>query len=408
VLARPEKEAKIRYTSECIVFLATRRCELKMGEVIAVVGGGIFGIAHVWGAIKSGKRVIWVERDQVSQSGSVRNFGMIWPIGQPLGEPTELAVRSAAIWHEVAATTGCWFNRCGSLHLAHHEDEFAVLEEYAAACRREGLPRKLLSLTEIEELAPVANLAGLKGGLYSETEFGVNPPRAIRQLTRWLLEQQSVTSIFGVAALGVEEVSGGSLRVRLADKRTLEVDRVIICSGADVKTLFPEQLAGAALRICKLQMLKTVAQPAGWRCGPHVASGLTLRHYRAFDFCPSLRHLKQRIAADSPELDRFGIHVMCSQNESGEVILGDSHEYDSEIEPFDKQAINDLILRELRKVIRLPTWEIASTWHGVYAKYPEGLWWESEPIPGVHLRTGLGGNGMTLSFGVAERFFVSQ
>lgn len=379
-----------------------------MSEKIAVVGGGILGIAHVWAAIKTGGKVIWIERDRVGQAGSVRNFGMIWPIGQPLGESTELAVRSAAIWQQVAATTGCWFNRCGSLHLAHHEDELAVLEEYAVVCRREGLPRRLLSVSEIDELAPVANPDGLRGGLYSETEFGVNPPQAIVQLTRWLRQQPNVTSIFEVAASSIEERGGGGLRVELADKRSLEVDRVIICSGADLKTLFPEQLALAGLRLCKLQMLKTVAQPGGWLSGPHVASGLSLRHYRGFEFCPSLRLLKHRIATDSPELDQFGIHVMCSQNELGEMILGDSHEYDSEIEPFDKQVINDLMLRELRKVIRLPKWELASAWHGVYAKYPQGLWWESEPIPGVHLRTGLGGNGMTLSFGVAEKFFLNQ
>jgi len=376
-----------------------------MSGTIAVVGGGIFGIAHVWAAVKSGYQVIWIERDRTAQAGSVRNFGMIWPIGQPFGESTDLALRSAAIWQEVSETTGCWLNRCGSLHLAHHEDELAVLEEYAAACLCERLPRRLLSVSEIEQLAPCANPVELKGGLYSETEYGVNPPYAINQLTQWLRQEPGITPIFGAVAVDVQETGGGGLQVKLADQRTLQAERVIVCSGADLRTLFPELIANSEMRLCKLQMLKTVAQPQSLRGGPHLASGLTLRHYRAFDFCPSLPALRNRIAVNSPELDSFGIHVMCSQNEAGEMILGDSHEYDSEIEPFDKQIINDLILRELRKVIRLPRWEIAGTWHGVYAKYPTGLWWEAEPIPGVHLRTGLGGNGMTLSFGIAERFF---
>ena len=79
--------------------------------------------------------------------------------------------------------------------------------------------------------------------------------------------------------------------------------------------------------------------------------------------------MKKRIAAETPELDRYGIHVMASQNDAGEVILGDSHEYDSDIDPFDKAVIDDLILRELSRVIRLPSWEIAERWHGVYAKH---------------------------------------
>lgn len=94
---------------------------------------------------------------------------------------------------------------------------------------------------------------------------------------------------------------------------------------------------------------------------------------------------------------------MASQNHLGQVVLGDSHQYDDEVEPFDESEIDRLIERELRKILVLPTWEMQSRWHGIYAKYTRDIVFEREPEPGVHVCTGLGGNGMTLSLGIAER-----
>jgi glycine/D-amino acid oxidase-like deaminating enzyme len=150
-------------------------------------------------------------------------------------------------------------------------------------------------------------------------------------------------------------------------------------------------------------MLKTVVQPVVHRGSVHVASGLTLRHYAAFQICPALSELKQRVARETPVLDRFGVHVMATQFPNGEVVVGDSHEYGGEITPFDKVEIDELILRELKKVIQLEDWTIRERWHGIYAKHPDLPVFEAEVSEGVHVFTGTGGAGMTMSFGLAER-----
>lgn len=373
---------------------------MSISREVAIVGAGIAGLAHAWSAAERGYRVTLFERTNRASGASIRNFGMIWPIGQPAGELHHVSLRSRERWLQVAGAAGIWANPCGSIHLAHRDDEAAVLQEFVAQSAELGFECAWLSRDEVLNKSAAANPEELRGGLFSPTELCVNPREAVRELPAWLERQHNVQLEFGTTIANIDDG-----QVIASDGRSWRFDEAIVCSGADFQTLFPELFRESGLRVCKLQMLKTAVQPNEWRLGPHLTSGLTLRHYPTFECCATLKELKQRIAKETPELDRFGIHVMVSQNDAGEVILGDSHEYDAEIEPFNKSEIDELMLRELRKLVRLPDWTIAERWHGIYSKNPSAALFEAEPLPDVHVFTGLSGAGMTLSFGLAERFW---
>jgi glycine/D-amino acid oxidase-like deaminating enzyme len=111
----------------------------------------------------------------------------------------------------------------------------------------------------------------------------------------------------------------------------------------------------------------------------------------------------RRLNAELPEYARYGIHVLVSQNGSGELTLGDSHEYGDAITPFDDPRIDELILAYLKTFLMVPELTIAARWHGCYVKHPTEAYVVAHPESNVLVVTGVGGAGMTLSFGLAEQ-----
>jgi D-hydroxyproline dehydrogenase subunit beta len=367
---------------------------------VAVIGGGIVGLAFAWTAARAGRSVVLFERDRQAQGASVRNFGMVWPIGQSAGAPHARALRSRELWLEVAEKAGLAHDPVGSIHLAYHGDEQAVLEEFADRSPQLGFDCRLETPEETLRRSPSVQREGLLASLWSPTEICVDPRQAIARIPGWLAETYGVTLRFGSVVSSVELPL-----VRTTDDERWRVERAIVCGGADFRTLFPATFAGSGLRLCKLQMMRTLPQPDGWKLGPMLAGGLTLCHYPTFQACPSLPALKLRYEQTMPDFVRQGIHVMAAQNFLGEVVIGDSHEYDDAIEPFDKPAIDTMILDYLRGMVRLPDQTIAARWHGIYAKHPTKLIFTAEPQPGVKVVTAPGGAGMTLSFGFAEELW---
>ena len=49
---------------------------------IAIVGAGIVGLAHAYMALRKGYKVVLFDREQFAVGASVRNFGLLWTIGQ--------------------------------------------------------------------------------------------------------------------------------------------------------------------------------------------------------------------------------------------------------------------------------------------------------------------------------------
>jgi D-hydroxyproline dehydrogenase subunit beta len=364
---------------------------------VAIVGAGIVGLAHAYLAAKSGRKVAVFERNPAAVGASVRNFGMIWPIGQPAGPLHEMALRSREIWLEVLEQAQLPFSPTGSLHVAYREDEAALGREFSEKAPSLGYECAWLTPQETLERSRAVRTENLQGALWSATELTVDPRQVTAGLPKFLTERYGTQFSFNTAVRRVE-----TSLLETGDERW-EPDSIIVASGDDFQTLFPEYFRESGVTRCKLQMMRTVAQPRGWSLGPSLAFGLTFKHYPTFQVCSSLQALQDRIARETPEFEEWGIHVMVSQNSAGELTIGDSHEYGLAVDAFDKPAVNRMILDYARRYLRVPTLEIAQHWHGVYAKHPRRAYLSGAPVEGVRVVTVTSGIGMTMSFGIAEQ-----
>lgn len=364
---------------------------------VVVVGAGIVGLACALESARRGHRVTLVERSPRALGASVRNFGMVWPVGQTPGHLFQRAMRSRTVWIELAERAGFAAERCGSLHVARASDELAVLEEFHDRHGAE-FGTRIISAADAVRAAPGLVRDGLLAAMWSPHELSVDPRQAIRAMPTFLRETHGVVTLFGALAIRAEPGS-----VELSDGREIECDHALVCTGEDFQTLFPHEFESCGLTRCKLQMMRTPAQPGGWRLGPHLAAGLTLLHYKAFQNCKALSALRDRIERERPEYLRWGVHVLASQNEAGEVALGDTHEYGLAVEPFCREDLDRFVLTYLCTFLQLPEPRIAERWMGVYPKSTTGATeFVMSPLPGVWIVNGVGGMGMTLSFGLAH------
>jgi len=367
-----------------------------------IIGAGIVGLATARALASRGWQVRIFERNESAIGASIRNFGMIWPIGQATGPMYDRAMLSRRIWKDICTEAKIWHNESGSLHLAYHQDEMQVLEEYA---QENGTRRdcSVLTANQAMQKSDAINPASLIGGLWSGEEMIIESRVAVQQVAAYLEQKYGIEFHFNKA---IARVEGNRV---FSGKNSWQADEVFICSGADFETLYPEIFKETQITKCKLQMMRLVGQPDQWRIGPSLCGGLSLIHYPGFKSAPTLPALRERYEQQYAEYLKWGIHVMVSQNGEGELTVGDSHEYGLTHDPFDKAFIYEMILSYLKTFTRFKDDTVLQTWQGIYPKMTnDEASFITEPESKVTVINGLGGNGMTLSFGLCEQYIQQK
>lgn len=369
---------------------------------LIVVGGGILGAFHAYHAAKLGKRVALFEKDSQSAGSTVQNFGQVVPSGLK-GPWFGYAVRTLEIYHELQQKADFTLRQHGSVYIASDPDEWQLAQELSEIHSAMSYDNILLTTKGLQNRYPYLQPTYAKGAVFYSRDMSVDPHVFIHRLLAYLHEMENVDVYFGQAVVDCHESSLG-VQVRTSWSQTYRASQVVVCSGYVVNLLFADVFAKSGLVISKLQMMQTLPMPDLEMKG-NILTGLTIRRYESFEQCPSFSQVTVPFAYEA--LVRQGIHLLFKQASDGSVIIGDSHEYSpanqaQSLDPVSREEINELILMEAARIVQFPVRAIGKRWTGFYAQHPEGIL-EVNISDKIHIRTGIGGKGMSSAAGYAEQ-----
>lgn len=357
---------------------------------LAVVGAGIVGLAHAVEAHGRGLRVVVLDRDERAVGASIRNFGHICTTAQS-GEALELARAARETWLRLGEKAGFPVVEAGTVVLARHTDELAVLEELAA--ERDPAEVVLLRPDEARRRVPFAT-EEVVGGALLPLDLRVDPRQAVPALAAWLGEEgvdlRWRTHVGAVEPGGVVSARG-----------TVRAGRVVHAAGHDVDRLFPDVAAEHGVERCVLQMLE-VAPPGDVVVEPAVLTGLSMLRYGGLSERPAAAAVRARLEREAPELLEVVMNLMLTQRPDGSVVLGDTHRNAVTHLPFDDERLAALLLREGERLLGAPL-TVRRRWRGTYATAPHTDFLVARPHPATRVVSVTSGIGMTTAFGLAPR-----
>lgn len=213
---------------------------------VAIVGGGVIGLAIAFRLVRRGADVVVLERDRVGDGATAAAGGMLAPVSEADTEPDDLVAfgresldRYPAFVGEVEAVSGvdCGYRASGTLWVALHADHRDELDHVARGLERRGLSPVALSRRELSAREPRLS-PRVVGGFDVPEERRVDPPRLARAL-RVAIERSGGSIVERCAVLGWETRGGDVTGVRAAPSgagphgETVACDRAVLAAGAE-------------------------------------------------------------------------------------------------------------------------------------------------------------------------------
>lgn len=241
---------------------------------VAVIGGGIVGLAVAWRARANGMSVLLLEREETGCGASRVAAGMLAPVAEvEYGEhgrrSLDLALRAAQVWPafagelERASGLTVGLMNAGTLMVAHDDDDARELERQLEFRSALGLRARKLRASQARELEP-ALAPTIRLALEVPDDHSVDP-RLVLGALRVACRQSGVElrEHAAVTGLALDSVAQRVTGVLLPDGEVVLAHKVVVAAGAwssGLEGLPPE--VGVPVRPVKGQILR-LRDPSG-------------------------------------------------------------------------------------------------------------------------------------------------
>ena len=223
----------------------TEPLETKSHDV-AVVGGGIVGLACAWYAARRGMSVVVLERDRLGAGASQVAAGMLAPVTEAdFGEAEllELNLAAAEMWpvfaDELRAASGLSsrFRETGALVVAADRDDAEELHRLADLHAALGLPSRWIGPRESRALEPGLS-PRVRGAIHAPRDHQADPAATVLALAA-ACQDAGAELREHVEVAGLVRDGGSVTGVRTATAE-VRAGTVVVAAGAWAAALTPD------------------------------------------------------------------------------------------------------------------------------------------------------------------------
>ena len=305
---------------------------------LAVIGGGLLGLAHAHAALARGLIIrLIADADQPRPNGSP----LASVTGQRRGNDWTLALRAKSLWQQIAQDIGLELPTTGLVMIARRMPALGVLESFIST--EMGAVCQSLSAADIRKMYP-----GLEGqvsaGLFSPHERLIPGADIIPRWLAWLKDQPG----FSLDQSHLRNIDGPRIET---DQGSIQADAQVICPVPDHLMAWPDKLRRLRLSRSGLRLID-VTDPRLPQFPSSVMSDLSLIQCPGFGDTAPARLLADRLMREQPTQIRIRLHVAISPIGPGQLRIIAYHHLDPA--QIDEDELDRLILEKYELLFGRP------------------------------------------------------